>query len=176
MGECSPPCFPGRGICDSKTLACLCGWEYGESDCSRTFAQILGTSYLTYTICSIILASVVFLFSGVTLEKSIEWKVTKLEKPQKFSLLFLVLGSFGKFVVCCDNTARIVYHSLTICGYRENKGDMPFLTPLYGFYIVAIFCSFVLVLLLWWHANILHLQLKDWTLDFHRKNLKYQHK
>lgn len=102
MAECDPPCFEGRGVCNEETLTCLCGWEFGEADCSKTFYQLLGGSYLAYNLFSIVLSSLIFGFSGLVLEKSIEWKVKQLEKPQKFSLFMLSIGSFGTFSLFTD--------------------------------------------------------------------------
>lgn len=96
MSECNPPCFEGRGNCNLDTLTCACGWEYGEDDCSKTFYQLLGDSYLWYSLFAVTLSSLIFGFSGFVFYRSIAWKVTKLENPQKASLLILCCGSFGK--------------------------------------------------------------------------------
>lgn len=95
MAGCETTCVVGRGICNLETLQCTCGWEFGESDCSKTFYEVLGNAYLAYNLFGIVLSSLVFGFSGLVLEKSFEWKVVQLEKPQKFSLFILSLGSFG---------------------------------------------------------------------------------
>lgn len=97
MTDCFPPCVEGRGLCDTETLTCKCGWEYGEEDCSKTFYEILGQPYLVYSLVSITMSSIIFGLSSLIFEKAIEWKVAKLESPQRASLVIIALGSFGTY-------------------------------------------------------------------------------
>lgn len=108
--DCNPQCVHG----ECTKGSCVCELHFTGTDCSQSFREVLGTSWVVYTVLGLILS---FLLVGVSLALGVITIVKRvsLEITQKVSIWILCFGGGGKMT---DSKKREERKKMFLLFYR----------------------------------------------------------